>query len=223
MAKENTKKPLYIGALIVLFAVFFVILFFGGSQVGVDINYDINKDNVKVTTFKTNDYYGDFNVKIGEVKVTNSGILPKKVELDKFVLCQISDYYGNSGYEVVYKGKVSEENLDKFASYSYEKINYVEVSSGEEINLDLSPSVSQYKLESMVREYKAQSGNFTFYLFKVDKGELDSYSYYYNYDNLCSSKRQEDAMQSLTFEVSLDEEEYIKIVGEREYYNDYDY
>ncbi len=114
----KSKKHLFLlGFLGVLF---FVILFFSTSSVGVSTSYSFN-DVAKLDSQE--------RIEIGKLTVSNDNFLPKRFKLPNFIACSNNTY----SYYLYYVNGVSSK-YEEFYSYSF---NYVDVSARETQEFDL--------------------------------------------------------------------------------------
>ena len=191
MAKNST--PLII--VIILSVIFFALVLLSYGDTNVDINYDF-KDSITLTD------YPDYNdkISIGEIKIQNNGFMPKKIRLKNYVLCQISDYFGDQTYNLEYSGSQREYDINMIFDGRYR--NYIEISGNDEITLDIKPNIYSYSLKNSVDEYDLSNRTLPFYIFEIS--EEDS-RYYYNY---CDNQNIEDAFKVIY--VTLDIENYVE-------------
>jgi len=174
---KNSKHILTIVGLLLLFL---VVIFFSTSKVGIQTDYTFN--DIEVT--ESNDY--NTEVLLGKVTVKNDGILPKRVELDRLVLC---NYYNRDiprSYYVNYRGKNVDTYKDGYSGmYSYSNMKYVEISSNEEVELNMVPSFSKYDFYGKTPTSNYQGKTIPFYLFKMRADD--------NRYDFCSGVNKEDA------------------------------
>lgn len=177
MAKQDntTKKILY--SIAVLVIIFFALLILS-SSVNVDTKYSY------VDEIQTKNEY-EYENKIGEITLTNNGILPARVELKSLRGCLFESIQYPSDIYISYRGAFS-SYYDGYRKYSYD------ISSGDEEKIDINLEYFPRKLNPQKEEIQNQ--NMTLYLFEVDKG-LD------NYYNFCNNAKKEDAFKTIIIKI----------------------
>jgi hypothetical protein len=165
--------------LLTIFGIIFVgTIILANTQALVDIEYDI-KNEIKIRAL---DLHSTYNVDIGKIKVENGGIIPKKVFLPNFVVCQFSSEYGNKMYDINY--------LNAEMDYTNgDKETYIEISSFETNEVVLSGLVNSLNLKEINLEYLVGE-EMDFYLM-----EMDSYENRFTY---CDTVGPEDAVEKIT-------------------------
>ena len=171
---------------------FLALLFLSSGNAQVQQKYEF-KDSIILNYVP--DY--DDRVVIGEITLKNDGVLPAKVKLKRYVICQISDYFGDRTYILDYRGKTTENYNDIFNGYFGE---CVEISAGEVLNVDIVPQFSYYNLKTDIQRYDLNNRTLPFYLFEVED-ETDSI---YNY---CNNANVDDALKIINVEIRINKDD----------------
>lgn len=188
----NNIHLVVLGFLIISFS---GLIFFSTSSSGLSINYEF-KDSIEITTIN-NPYDSKSNLyELGKITVSNEGMLPKKVYLDSYVLCFLSESGMDKTYNINYRGKTKSDSADIF-NYNY--LTYVELSSGQTQEITIEPQY-YYDLRHDVVNYNLNGQEIPFYLFKVDSKDR----YYYDF---CSSAKKEDANKIIMVKFNINESE----------------
>lgn len=177
MSKKKSGNSIYwiLGILLVLF---FGILIYSTSNSNTSIEYSFNED-VEMN--------GDnYQNKIGEAVIINNKMIPAKVRIKDLIGCIYDN--GTYQYNVEHIGSRDKTQSYDIISGDYYS-TYVEVSSKDEITLDLIINQG-YPIRDLIKPTeKNLSGEYTLYLFEAE----NSYIY-----NLCQELRKEDSYKTIT-------------------------
>ena len=187
---KSVKHLVIIGVLAIIF---FGILVISTATVNVDENYNFDS-NIEISSL--DNYNAEF--KVGSINIQNNGFFPARVELKRFVVCQISDYFGDQTYQVNYQGRTTYTNRDEFFSGTRKEV--VDISAGDERILDIVPSVNSYTLKQMVKKYDLNGRTLPFYVFELEEESMSYYRY-------CDDVSKSEAYQVINVTINIPEEE----------------
>ena len=140
------------------------------------------------------------NLVIGNVLLKNDGFLPVKIQLKNYLLCQISEEYGDKTYPLNYKGKTKLDYANIFGGYG--RTNSVEISSDDSLELELiSSRFDYYNFGSNIIKYDLNGNTLPFYLF-----EMEIYDNYY-YEDFCVGFKKEESIKMIYITLNLSENE----------------
>lgn len=192
------KANIHIIAITALVLVFFAILFLATGNGQVNQNYTF-KDQIEINTLP--DY--NTHLKIGSINIENNGIFPAKIKLKKYVICQLSDTYGDKTYKINYRGGSQISGSKEFISYNY-NTKYVEISSNDKIELEMSPQFDKYDIKRTIDTYELNEATLPFYIFEVKEQTDNRYIDYFTY---CSGLKKEDAYKTVFVTINISDEE----------------
>ena len=193
MAKA--KNTGHIIVLVLLGIIFLGLLFFSTEKSQIQVN-SIFKEEFTLTSIPG--YYSK-SPTIGTIEITNNGVLPKKVFLDKYALCYFSENGNEETIEVLYKGDISFMNSEVFSGRS--EIQFVEPSAKETINIDVvAYFLTEYTFKETLKKSNNTIKNGTFYLYKLPQNEIVHYNY-------CSSQKKEDSIRTINVNFDIDQKE----------------
>ncbi len=192
------SKGYHLIIILVLGIVFFALLFMSTGQNNVIQTYDF-KDEIVLNYIPAYNDFGDRTI-VGTLKLENTGLLPSKVKLKRYVLCQISDTYGDRTYMIDYKGKVTNSYSDMI--FGSGNSLSAEVSSKEVAEFEMVPQLYYYSIRDDIVNYGLNNHTLPFYLFEVENANY--YDYVYDY---CSGAAIGDAVKVINVKVELSEED----------------
>jgi len=168
MEKQKIKINLKIITIIILSIIGLTLMYLSTTNKNIDIKYEFYKQ-VNSTT----DIY-NYNLKIGEIKITNNGIMPVKTYLKKFIGCinKTTNYL-----------EYTQSNKDYSQVFSYSNGKpYIEISKGETKTLSIiSTNIPvKYDFEGKPMEKDINYPQ-TIYVFET-MDEEDPYNYNYCID-----------------------------------------
>jgi hypothetical protein len=200
---KNTN--IHIIAITTLTLVFFAILFLTTGNGQVDIKYEF-KDEIEINFLPTY----DTELAIGTITVENTGIFPAKTKLKSYIVCQISDIFGDKSYQLNYRGSSLTNSKDIFY-YNYNR-KYVEISSNEKITFTITPSINRYDITRYINEYDLNNVSLPFYIFEIKENNDGRLPYSNSY---CTGKDKNDAYKVIMVTLNIDEKD---LENEKVYY-----
>lgn len=192
---KKNKPIIHIFLLIFMSFIFFSLIFLSSSTNNINSTINFEK-SIQI------DYLPDYNsnnIVLGTLELKNTGLLPSKIKLDNYVLCQISSNYGSQTYELNYIGDKTSRDFDIFSNYNN---NYIEISSKDSVKLNIVYKYI-YRLNSYVKRHNLNGSELKFYLFKVQNDD-DTYNY-------CDQVSKENAFSQIKVTINLSEEELSSI------------
>ena len=157
------KAKLHLTIISVLVLAFFALLILSTSNANISTQYEFIEE-LEVDDYSDLDY-----VRIGEVRISNTGILSSRVDLEKLVVCQISDTFGDRNYPINYQGKQTVRGKVELFSYDYYQ-RRVDVSAGEELVLDITVSPHSISRGDIGR-FNAYNATVPFYVYEMGDDE----------------------------------------------------
>lgn len=187
MSKE--KLNIQYGVLGILGVIFLTLLVASTSNSSLTSEFLI-KDKLELNVIP------DYNspVEVATLKITNNALLPKKQNLDEYVLCNFDKDFGTQTINLEFVGKVTSEYNDIFSS-RYEKS--VEVSSGETQELGLIIDYLPFRYDERSGK-ELELEDTTLYLIKVNQ---DEYSW-----NYCSKTNKDESIKTIEVIFNLEED-----------------
>lgn len=192
--EHNDNNLIHITLLSILVFVFFALMFLSTSTKNIEIKYQF-LDQVKI---KENNY----NVKVGEVYIKNSGFLSSKINLDLYKGCIFDEESLNYqyGFDLNYPGVQTTYN--DFNGYSPKQSIEIDKKSEDTYTINLNgfyPYQTTYDEKGILIENNQITKDYELYVFKIDPKDVN----YYNY---CMNAKKTDAIKM----IKLTQEETIK-------------
>ncbi|MFW6008529.1 MAG: hypothetical protein ACOCP8_04610 [archaeon] len=181
---KNRNSNYILIFILFLAVIFFILLFLSVSKSNIEVNYYFDDD----VSFVLNDHSN--RIKIGDIEIQNNGVLPKRVVLNSYILCnfdKLDEYHRkfSQPQRVDYTGD-SKVKTDIF-NYKYNDV--IDISSGD--YKKISMTFSWY----LNPDYFDAQENFQLYLFLNE--ETDKLNYY----DFCDNVDKEDAIKVINVEL----------------------
>lgn len=179
MTENNIKIHIFL--LIFFGMVFFGLMFLSTSNKNLETKYNFVKE-VKITS-------NNYNVKIGELFVKNSGIIAAKIPLDSYKGCVFETQDYTSGFDVTYAGSTT--NYNDFTGYSPKQFVEVDRKGEKTFTMTLNGFYPNSKYDDKGNVILLNiTKNYDLYLFKLSPAENNYYEY-------CLNAKKADAVHTI--------------------------
>lgn len=193
----NTKFPLIIIG--ILSIIFLSLLFLSSNKISVKEQINIF-DNVQINSLNDDNFY------FGNINIENNGFLSKRVNLQKFVLCDL-DYNKFEDIQVIYTG--SEVKYVKSDIFGFQENKKIDIDSNFKENISLYINNNYVFRETLFNAYLSfiddNNKNFVLYLYKIDNNKE------FNYYNFCENVNKNQAFKKINFDFNLNSADIIKL------------
>ncbi len=173
MVNKDNKPKILLYLIAVLIIIFFVIIILSSSA-NIDASYSY-EDEVSI---KSGEYAS--NIKIGEVQLKNSGMLPSRFKFKTLKACTFDNDIYNSEIQIQYSDSQS-NYLNGYQEQTYD------ISSKQEKNI---PILVSY-LPTTKRDGTISNETQILYLYEIENLQLNAYDF-------CNNAQKEDAFKTIT-------------------------